>query len=88
MFSLPHLSAHYKQDIFPHLMPILYPLMNILLTAGLINLLCVSLEVHQQARPDRGPFTALARYLLPSAAFSALSNIPKFLLMKTVEHEG
>ena len=88
IFSLPSLSTQYKLYIFPLLMPHLYPLINILLTAGLINLLCISLEVHQLARPDRGALTALAMYLLPSAVFSALSNIPKFLLMETVEHEG
>ena len=88
MFSLPELSTHYKLYILPHLMPLLFPLMNILLTGGLINLLCLCLEVHHQWSSDRGPMFALARYLLPSAIFSTVCNIPKCLLMKTVQHEG
>merc|ERR1712062_734644 len=88
MFSLPELSTHYKLYILPQVMPLLFPLMNILLTGGLINLLCLCLEVHHQWSSDRGPMFALARYLLPSAIFSTVCNIPKCLLMKTVQHEG
>lgn len=87
MFSLPEVSADYKTLILPHLMPHLFPLMNILLTGGLLNLLCLCLDV-QRAKSDGGAWFALARYLLPSAIFSLVSNIPKFLLMKTVLHEG
>ena len=88
MFSLPELSTRYKLYILPQVMPLLFPLMNILLTGGLINLLCLCLEVHHQWSSDRGPMFALARYLLPSAIFSTVCNIPKCLLMKTVQHEG
>ena len=88
MFSLPQLSSHYQTQIFPHLMPHLFPLMNVLLTAGLANLLCLCLEVQMRARADRGAWSALVSYLLPSAIFSLLSNIPKFMLIKTVHHNG
>ena len=92
MFSLPELSPHYREETLPHLMPHLFPLMNILLTGGLLNLLCVSLTVDGGPGTDhgqhRGSVFALARYILPSAVFAAVSNIPKFLLMKTVHYEG
>ena len=88
MFSLPELSPQYRDETLPHLMPHLFPLMNILLTGGLINLLCVSLTVDRGPRDHRGSVFALARYILPSAVFAAVSNIPKFLLIKTVHYEG
>ena len=90
MFSLPELSPHYREETLPHLMPHLFPLMNILLTAGLLNLLCVSLTLDSGPDPgqQRGSVFALGRYILPSAVFAAVSNIPKFLLMKTVHYEG
>ena len=88
MFSLPELSTQYDQEVYPHLMPHLFPLMNILLTAGLLNLLCISLTVERASRDHRGPMFALTRYILPTAIFASVSNIPKFLLVKTVQHEG
>ena len=88
MFSLPELSPQYREETLPHLMPHLFPLMNILLTGGLINLLCVSLTVDRGPRDHRGSLFALARYILPSAVFAAVSNIPKFLMMTTVHSEG
>ena len=88
MFSLPELSTQYGEEMLPHLLPHLFPLMNILLTGGLLNLLCVSLTVDHGPRVHRGFVFALARYILPSAVFAAVSNIPKFLMMKTVHHEG
>ena len=74
--------------MLPRLLPHLFPLMNILLTGGLINLLCVSLTMDQGPRHHSGFVVALARYILPSAVFAAVSNIPKFLMMKTVHYEG
>ena len=88
MFSLAELSPQYGQEMLPHLMPHLFPLMNILLTGGLLNLLCVSLTLDHGPRDHKGSLFALARYILPSAALAAVSNIPKFLLMKTVHYEG
>ena len=88
MFSLPELSSQYGQAVYPHLTPHLFPLMNILLTGGLLNLLCVSLTLDHGPRDHRGLMAALARYILPSAIFASVSNIPKFLLVKTVHHEG
>ena len=88
MFSLAELSTQYGQEVLPHLMPHLFPLMNILLTGGLFNLLCVSLTLDHGPRDHRGLMAALARYILPSAALAAVLNIPKFLLMKTVHYEG
>ena len=88
MFSAPELSTQYRQEMFPHLMPHLFPLMNILLTAGLLNLLCISLTVDHRPRGHRGSLFALAGYILPSIVFAAVSNIPKFLLIKTVPYEG
>ena len=88
MFSLPELSSQYGQAVYPHLTPHLFPLMNILLTGGLLNLLCVSLTLDHGPRDHRGSGFALTRYILPSAVFAAVSNIPKFLMIKTVQHEG
>ena len=88
MFSLPELSSQYGQAVYPHLTPHLFPLMNILLTGGLLNLLCVSLTLDHGHRDHRGSGFALTRYILPSAVFATVSNIPKFLMIKTVHHEG
>ena len=88
MFSLADLSSDYQVWLYPRLMPHLFPLMNILLTAGLTNLLCLSLCLHQTHTIDRAPVFALARYILPSAVFSSVSNIPKFLLIKAVKDKG